>query len=97
MHFVSLYKNKNEISEIVPFIKYLPGEDLEILSRKDYVGIGCLDDGQAVGLILARVNTSEKIAELTSFYIEDDFRKQGLGTKLLNKLIKNFLQNEIFF
>lgn len=42
MHFVSLYKNKNEISEIVPFIKYLPGEDLEILSRKDYVGIGCL-------------------------------------------------------
>ncbi len=54
--------------------------------RKNMMAIGAFDEKKPVGLCLSRLNETLKKASLSSIFVCESYRNQGVGTRLLQTL-----------
>lgn len=52
-------------------------------------------DKKAVGFIVSKINEINQIAWISLIYVSKKYRKQGIGSKLLEKIEKEFREKEI--
>lgn len=65
--------------------KNIYNENLEI--EQDNIFFGAFDNGELIGT-LSYFKEEERIAHLTAFAISNEYQRKGIGTRLVNKLIK---------
>lgn len=76
---------------------------LQILNSKKYYGFVCVQDGKIVGELFAFLKTgspapfmkNRKVMFVESIAVDSNFRRSGIGTKLMNHL-KNFAKKQGF-
>ncbi|MCH9630765.1 MAG: hypothetical protein S4CHLAM37_07690 [Chlamydiia bacterium] len=86
--------NKDNLSNYLHFT--FPKYQKELLSHyneENYMVFGATDGFFPIGLIIARIQQDK--AHLLSIYVQDDYRKQGLGSTLYIELEKGLISRGV--